>query len=437
MTRLTLHATHAPWLGVSWDSMALVVTYPQRAASDATAYRSCAVLLVVSVLSQKFAVPGTAGAISLAIVPLLLITAFLSLRGALRVCDSTFRLYMLFLASSAISLVTSSSAQLSLHSWILLLVLQAPLILVIGRSRIQLEHLIGLTSTLGVLFAIAGLAQLALQATLGSSVAFWLDYNLPNAVALEGFNNLNPLFWDVTTYKSNGVFFKEPAFFSQFLAISFLAELWLGGRLPRLITIGAGMLASYSGTGLITLAIFVPFYVMVVQPWKIVLTLAVLVVAAAAASDYIQLDALTSRTDELELVGSSGYARFITPLGLLADVLTIDLKTFLLGRGSGTVTEFFTTRPYGMFDPTYAKLLYEYGAIGFAIYAAVLYSAVLRSRGPLNWPLAFMYLLLGGYLLDPAVITPLAVLGAWSSRLGSRGATRVHDKAVRTELKST
>jgi hypothetical protein len=396
--------------------MAFAVKFPEEAALDITAYRSCAFLLILSILLQKFAPPGTGGAISAVIVPLMLITAFLALRGNLHICDSTFCLCMLFFASTAVSVSMSSSAQLSVHSWMLLLVMQAPLIFVLLPSKMYFEQLVSLTSTLGVLFALAGLGQLALQAAVGSDIAFWLDYNIPSSVALAGFNNLNTLFWSATIFKSNGIFFHEPSSFCQFLALSFLAELLLAGRLYRLIAIGAGMVASYSGTGLLTLAVFVPFYLMRGQRAKITIALIAFIVLVAAAGEHLQLEAITSRTDELMLVGSSGHARFVTPLTILSEVLTNDLKTFLLGRGSGTIGEFFTTRPYNMFDPTYAKLLYEYGMIGFAAYAAFLYFAVLRHRGSLSSPLAFTYLLLGGYLQDPAMVAPLVILGAWSGR---------------------
>jgi hypothetical protein len=400
--------------------MVLAAKYPKKEVADITAYRSCALLLILSILLQKFALPGMGGAISMAIVPLLLVTAFLALRGTLHVCDSTFLLYMLFLASTAVSTGISSSPRLSVHSWMLLLVVQVPLVFMIPRSQTYFERLVALTSTLGVLFALAGLGQLAVQAAIGSDIAFWLDYNIPDSVALAGFNNLNPLFWSATTFKSNGIFFKEPASFCQFLALSFLAELLLAGRLYRLIIIGAGMVTSYSGTGLITLAVFLPFYLLRGQQWKTALALFAFVLVLAAAGERLQLEAITSRSDEFTSAGTSGHARFVTPLALLAEVLTSDLKTFLLGRGSGTVTEFFTARAYDMFDPTYAKLLYEYGVVGFAAYGAFLYFAALRHRGALRWPLTFTYLFLGGYLQDPALVTPLAVLGAWSGRYASR-----------------
>ena len=389
--------------------------YPvAKAATGRTVYRSCALLLIISIVFQKFAIPGTGGAISLSLLPLIVVTGFLALRGNLRVSNTTLVLATLFMASTAISVSLSSSSQLSVYSWVLMLVLQAPLLFVISPYRVH-DDLISLASRLGVVFAIGGLIQLALQGMIGSSIAFWFDYNIPPAMALQGFNKLNALEWDATIFKSNGIFFNEPAFFCQFLALTFLAELWLAGRPFRLIIIASGMLASYSGTGLVALAIFVPLYLLREQRATIVVTFAIFFLVIAAAAEHLQLEAITSRRGELLVSGSSGNARFVTPLSLIAEVLDMDLKTFVLGRGSGTVTEFFTTRSYDMFAPTYAKLLYEYGIIGFASYLAFFYAAVLMRSGALSLPLTFTYFVLGGYLHDPAIVTPLVVLCAWCS----------------------
>ena len=59
-------------------------------------------------------------------------------------------------------------------------------------------------------------------------------------------------------YRANGVFLLEPSFFSQVLAVGIVAELCTFGRLSRLALFGLALIVSYSGTGLIVLAVCLP-----------------------------------------------------------------------------------------------------------------------------------------------------------------------------------
>ena len=52
------------------------------------------------------------------------------------------------------------------------------------------------------------------------------------------------------------------------------------------------------------------------------------------------------------------------------------------------MTEYFATRPYETFAPTYAKILYEYGTIGMVAYAAFFFHAIMSRSTLLAAPLA-------------------------------------------------
>jgi hypothetical protein len=391
------------------SSLALSAAPLERAGAS----RACAGLLIFSIVFQKFAIPGTHGGVGLSLVALLLVALWLLLRDELRICPQTAMAGALFFATSAISVAISASPRLSTASWYLLLVVQAPLALCLARDAVDYRALLRLLSTLGGLLAVVGLAQLAVQAVMGPDVAFWLDYHIPSGVALQGYNQLNGITWDATVFKSNGVFFSEPSYFSQFLAICLLAELAVGARAWRLLLIGAGLLGTYSGTGLITLALFLPFHVPRHAARGILIAVALLVVVGLVAGSSLHLDALTGRIDEVGAVGTSGYARFVSIFEFLRQALSKDVTTLLFGRGPGTVTEFHASRPYEVFAPTYAKVLYEYGVVGFAAYGAFLWTAVLR-RGPLlAWPVAFTFVLLGGYLQDSAIVAWMLVIAGW------------------------
>src|SRR5438270_631370 len=98
--------------------------------------------------------------------------------------------------------------------------------------------------------ALALLSAVFLQkiALLGADVAFFVDKHLPTNAIVSGYNSVIPLYWSSPVYKSNGVFFLEPSFFCQFLAIAVVAELVVRPATLRLLILAAGLLCSYSGT---------------------------------------------------------------------------------------------------------------------------------------------------------------------------------------------
>jgi hypothetical protein len=380
---------------------------------DRSAYFACAFLLMFSIVFQKFAIPGTNGAISLTLIALVGATAVLALTDTLRLNSTSLIFAILFFASAATSLCLSRSPQASRPSFWFALAAQCPLVFSLASGRLTNFDMLRLASAIGAVLSVVAVVQLAIQSTLGPEIAFWFDYNLPRSMALHGYNNLNTLAWDNPYLKSNGVFFSEPSYFCQFLALCFLAEVAVSARPLRLLLMAGGLVTTYSGTGLTTLAVFLPFAVPSDKRREVLLVVAAVAVAILAGSSVIEFDAVTTRVDEFSTVGTSGYARFISIWELLPGALSTDLITFLFGRGPGTVTELYLTRPYDMFAATYAKVLYEYGALGFALYLAFFYSAIIEKRSALCWPLAFTYFLLGGYLQDAAIITLVLVLGGW------------------------
>ena len=217
-----------------------------------------------------------------------------------------------------------------------------------------------------------GIAQSIAQFLIGPALPFSLDLFLPGSLSLEGFNQLIPLSYGASVYKSNGVFLAEPSFFSQFLAVGVIIEVVRRCRPSRLGLYLVALLCSYSGSGLIMLAVFVPFYLVQRRQFTLLAMGGLCIVVIVLAADSLQLDALVSRAREFSNPGSSGYARFISPFVYIRDHLFADPVTLLLGRGPGTVTEHFESYYYTPFDPTWAKLIYEFGVLGCAAYPGVL-----------------------------------------------------------------
>jgi hypothetical protein len=114
-------------------------------------------------------------------------------------------------------------------------------------------------------------------------------------------------------------------------------------------------------------------------------------------------------------------------------VFATDL-TFCLGRGPGTVQEQFRLLSFSAFDPTWGKIIYEYGLLGAAVYFRLFYVAVWRGPRCLRFAVGYTYLFLGGYLLNPSILMQLAALVVWLGKEAvedSRERNRRPDRAIK------
>jgi hypothetical protein len=295
-------------------------------------------------------------------------------------------------------------------------VVQFPLIFRLVPSEFPYQRLLHFVSTLGCICALLGVLQFSAQFVFGSRIAFFLDTSLPESFTVKGYNSLIPLYWSSPVFKSNGFFFLEPSLFCQFVAVAVVAELLVGARMLRLLVLAAGLIASYSGTGLTMLALFTPIYFFNREAHGRFRLLVVAIVVALIViffGDEISIDAFTRRFGEFTNEQSSGWARFLSMFSLLQNVVFANDLTFLTGRGPGTVQEQFQYLSYNAFDSTWGKLIYEYGLVGTTIYAFFFYSAFCKGAKGLRFAVGYTYLFLGGYLLNPSMLMQVVALVVW------------------------
>jgi hypothetical protein len=384
---------------------------PRRAV--APSFLIAAGLLLCATVLQKLALPGTGNSIAFSTLVLPCAIAWGLARGAMVVDRVRLVLFLVFLAWTALSLTLSDSDKLSATSWLYLLVMQAAFVFRFADGKYEFRRILGFVSGLGVACALVGIAQFFAQFVVGKKAAFFMDHVWPYSARMAGFNNLIPITWDSEILKSNGVFFLEPSFYCQFLAIGLIAELLWRAHWLRLGIIGFGIVLSYSGTGLMTLALVVPFWVMANRRWDLVAlgTLGALVLALKG--DALNIQAILDRVNEFSQTNSSGFGRFISIWIVIDAFILTDPAAFVFGRGPGSVMENFNFLPHGAFDPTWGKIFYEYGLFGSLLYAAFFTRCFLQGRRGLRVPLAFTYFVLGGYLYNSAVIIQLLVLVSW------------------------
>lgn len=373
----------------------------------------CACVLVMSVFLQKIALPGTGGIYPLSLFIFPAITAAAFLAGILEINTTAFTWYAGFVLVGITGAALSPSAHVSVLSLGFLVVAQLPLVFRCKSAHLPYRRMLNFLSMLGCVSALIGILQFAGQFVLGVDVVFFLDKQMPESLTVAGYNSLIPLYWTSPVFKSNGVFFLEPAFFCQFLALAMVAELLVGPRVPRLLLLTAGLVCSYSGTGLTMLALFLPIYFLRHGHARLFLFAALALALLIVFADALSLDAFTRRIDEFSDSESSGSARFLSMFSVLQNVVFANDLTFLFGRGPGTVQEQFRLLSFSAFDPTWGKIIYEYGLVGALVYFKFFYVAFCKGPKGLRFAVGYTYLFLGGYLLNPSVLMLLASLVVW------------------------
>ena len=131
--------------------------------------------------------------------------------------------------------------------------------------------------------------------------------------------------------------------------------------------------------------------------------------------DVLHLNVVAGRTAEFGAQNSSGFARFISIFYPLDQFIFIDVSRFLFGMGAGSIETVSDEVTYLAHDPTWGKVLFEYGLLGaLGFFPFILYSMLARSASRfLAACLAFAYFFLGGNLLGPFYNFLIVAMVAW------------------------
>jgi len=214
-------------------------------------------------------------------------------------------------------------------------------------------------------------------------------------------------------FKSNGFFFREPSTCSQYLALALICELAMRRRqvrklsMLRLGTLGLAVLVTYSGTGLATLFVGLMFPLGLRTSMRMGgLLLGALLVYLVFGS-MLNLTFTANRIDEFSNPGTSAYSRFVAPYYFIKANLDTFSIEFLIGHGPGSITRAAEHRAlFENADPTWAKLFFEYGAIGASALIGLILFSNIRSRAPAELTAAFCFgwlVIWGGVALAPEV----------------------------------
>ncbi len=308
--------------------------------------------------------------------------------------------------------VVFSDRLVSLTSFLYLIAIYSCFVGVLPMQSDRLRDHLGPFRTLMFGLALCGIGQFAAQLVVPGTRLFTFDGLVPEFLLLDGYNTVIPLYFGSAMYKCNGLFFLEPSIFSQYIALAVLIELAFFKITPRTIVLGIAGTLTFSGTGLGLLIVF--GVIALVQRRRFAwLALGAAAVPIFLSQPWVQL-VFTDRIAEFGTRTTSGFARFISPFWLIRDSLLDDPLRFFFGRGPGTTHELIgqVAHDYEAYDPTWAKLLLEYGLLGFIAFLAFIAICLFgRSHSrTLAAAVLFSYLFLGGVLIQPYFVFVALVL---------------------------
>jgi hypothetical protein len=270
---------------------------------------------------------------------------------------------------------------------------------------------VGLYIAFSLFMALAGIAQFFAQFLFAPEWLF--DYTALIPAPLRASGGWNTVTLAGEWIKSNGFFLREPSIFSIALALALLGELSLARRAWVIATLGLALLLTYSGSGLLCLAVAMLF------PLGRRSVLRVLACAAVAAAVFfvlgeaLNLSYTVDRADELSSDRTSAYCRFAYPGAMVLQQLDSNVWATLLGHGPGTMVRMGGTCA-DLHQPTYAKVLFEYGLAGALAFGVLILGALNRSAAPvrIRAALGVTWLLLGGYLLSSELLLLIYLFSA-------------------------
>lgn len=378
--------------------------------ADRSLLRCLQLMLVAAIPLQRFGLSLGDAEIALGLAVSLGCVGWLALSGRLRIDIHRLALLGIVVAAASASAALHPS-QSSASSLALFIVLYTPFVFVTSTDRATFLDSLLTFQGLVSLCAVLGIVQFFAQFLLHSPQLFTFQGLLPDGILLHNFNIVVPLRYGSSIFKSNGFFFLEPSIFSQYTALAVLVELLFFRSRLRLALFAVSLVFSYSGTGLLLLAVFLPMVIIYRRAVGIMAIGVAAAVLLVAFGDLWHMDVLLQRLGEFHSTQSSGFARFLSAFWLLRDYILDDTLALLFGRGPGSISAVLTQVSYVAHDPTWGKLLFEYGVVGTAAFALFFLACIFpesHSAG-LSGFLLFGFLFFGGMLLDPRLNALLLV----------------------------
>ncbi|WP_174275245.1 hypothetical protein [Sphingomonas bacterium] len=314
-------------------------------------------------------------------------------------------LTLVFLAAVAFFSLKFNAGHASSTSLLLLFALYIPFLFRGHRplGRVYFEWAARRYVLLMMVVAFAAMAQAALHPFVHDDRLLAFSNSMPEAIRQSG--HYNTIAFTGNLLRSNGFFLREPSFLSGYAGIALLIEIALFRRWLVLLALIAAMLLALSGTGILIVLIALVVAGLRRAPVKALIGGLALIPAMPVIANLVGLALLADRLNEFSAPGSSGYARFVAPWAFVQGGLSRWPWSLLIGNGPGSILRAIkeSDTTFEIFDPTWAKVLFEYGvagSIGFAVLLGVGYR-LREAPFSLKTGMLYAWIAAGENLLDP------------------------------------
>lgn len=383
-----------------------------------------AVLFGLSILLQRFAVPGLP-MIALLVPVVLAWTAAALVRGVATVEPTRLAMWLGTAGATGMLMLMQArfvpGAQISLNSWALVLIVWLPFTVRIVAAGAP-AYLLVLRYITTISTALGGLSLLMIGSQLAGLpyTDFFAEW-VPKSLQLEGFILSYPIEYGSPIFKSNAWIGLEPSIVSALLGIGVLAAILVRAPVWQIVVMIFGMIATVAGSGIIIVLIGLPVLMFhrsrrLLPPY---LAIGAIAVAAASFTGFGKL--IIERSGEFGSGGSSASLRGLEPYLYLFPTWTEHLSGVLLGYGPGSSQRLANNSSIlGLLIPTPAKIYFEYGLVGGFVLAGFL--LVCYWGGPSRTfavaLLVSIWMLQSGLATPIIVIPVLVTVTLWSPRVG-------------------
>ena len=380
--------------------------------------------LICCLILQRFCVIVGGGVIYWALPAFFLSLGWLLLTGRATLRPFSTWTFAIFAAAALLSTLIALNTSdtringLSLPSLASVLIVYLGLV-VAPTSRFHGARIFDVFILYARWLAVFGIVQYLVQFAGIRIFAFSETFPVLRPILAESFFNYHPVVaYGSPILRSNGFFLLEPSIFSQILMLAAAVDVLIRRQWLFLPLYGVAYVVTYSGTGLLALAVASILAIVIsprTSPQLVLLGIAGAIVAGFAALIFPDAVAgLVGRSNEVNYEGSSGYARYIGQLKLL-DEFAGETRTFV-GFGPGAL-ERATITIAGSINPA-LKIFFEYGIMGLASFATFFIGTLWRRDiAIVSLFMLANYQLGGGYLLFMPMVVLAALLCIWSDRL--------------------
>jgi hypothetical protein len=313
-------------------------------------------------------------------------------------------LYGVFCVAAFISSLFQTSGQ-SATSFMLALLIYFPFIFYYDVSPRVYRKFVNLFINAMLIAGAIVIAQHIIQLAVGWRAWPNLDKLLPQNILMPNYVYIQPINFGSHIMKPNGIFFLEVSLVSQFAALALIMEIVYFQRLTQTALLLGVLVACFAGTGLLMIALTLPFLLTQFNRKTWILIGVGFLVALVVAYEIGWFNAVHHRFTEYQQHGSSSNQRFIAPWLLMMEFMQGGSDALFTGWGAGSMLKAKDIVWWPL-----AKVTVEYGVLtSVAFHAFLIYAMFVHTP---NWRASVGFLLfysfMGGGFLVP--VYPLVCL---------------------------